>query len=319
MELEEKIEVLKKCNNDDTRFLVNVCNAYKKNNIEIEKLKEKFLKENHNFQNAKNIKELFNGKSDFNNINYYIDLDELYAGKFLNTKMNFRLNNIIKNLEKADLEDVKKYPKKIAKKCINDKGVYTVDNNEKLIKVINELIKLAEEFDSDNIKILKDRICFKSIENDRIEEKAFIEYNLKKVLEAVCIVDRKKQYEYIYNEIGKILQERFIDNCFCDFIKGSCLSQRHRFAYPVTKKNGCCFTYVRRCPNLNKEHKCEIDCMACKLFSCKYLTDRGIGFYTSEFVLMQFFNSKQRHILVYDFFKPKKNIIEKLLKNIEKD
>ena len=52
--------------------------------------------------------------------------------------------------------------------------------------------------------------------------------------------------------------------------------------------------------------------MPCKLFSCPYLSKRGIGYYPREFLLLKcFLNQKQRHEIVFDFWKTKEKIIQK--------
>jgi len=58
-----------------------------------------------------------------------------------------------------------------------------------------------------------------------------------------------------------------------------------------------------------------VQCMACRLFSCPYLTKRGIAYYGSEIVLFKaFLNKKQRKELIFDFYKDKSEVINKMLK-----
>lgn len=84
--------------------------------------------------------------------------------------------------------------------------------------------------------------------------------------------------------------------------------------YPTTRKNGCCYTNFGHCKHL-KNGSCDAKCISCTLYSCQYLTKRGIGYWATEFVLLNaFLNQKQRHHLVFDFFKTREEILLNLKK-----
>ncbi len=66
-----------------------------------------------------------------------------------------------------------------------------------------------------------------------------------------------------------------------------------------------------------KNGECNVECMACRLFSCPYLSKRGITYYASEFVLLKaFLTKKQRKHLVFDFYTTKSNVLKKVSKKI---
>ena len=53
--------------------------------------------------------------------------------------------------------------------------------------------------------------------------------------------------------------------------------------------------------------------MACSMFACKHLGKRGIIYSASDFIILKaFLNKKQRLHLVFDFFKPKDIILQKI-------
>ena len=135
---------------------------------------------------------------------------------------------------------------------------------------------------------------------------------MKKAIDIISINDIKTRNEKIYNEVYNDLQENFVSNHYCDFQNNKCVAQRHFTTYPINSKNGCCFTQIRPCPNL-KNGSCMVECLACRLFSCPYLSKRGITYYAKDFILLKaFFTKKQRHHLVFDFYISKYRVLDKL-------
>ena len=115
------------------------------------------------------------------------------------------------------------------------------------------------------------------------------------------------------------LNSDFIQNNYCDFENNKCIAQRHFNFYPINRKNGCCFMEVRTCTHLNSNGTCKVECIACKLFACPYLSKKGIGYYANQFVLFKaFFTKEQRKHLVFDFYKPKAYVIGKILEQENK-
>ena len=56
-----------------------------------------------------------------------------------------------------------------------------------------------------------------------------------------------------------------------------------------------------------------MECMACRLFSCPYLSKMGITYYANEFVLLKaFLSKKQRKHFVFDFYKPKDYVLKRV-------
>ena len=127
-------------------------------------------------------------------------------------------------------------------------------------------------------------------------------------------------YEYVYDTVCKDIDNMFSIYRFCDFRNDKCLSQRHKSLftnnYPVPDKDGCCFNVYRKCEYLKEHGGCEVRCLACKLYTCPYITKLGVGLYTSEILLMKaFFNNNQRRDSVFEFFQPEEKVLKKIKKH----
>ena len=135
----------------------------------------------------------------------------------------------------------------------------------------------------------------------------------------ILIDDKKAKYEKIYDTICDYLDNEFNKNNYCDFKNDKCIANREG----KSKKDimGCCYSFKekwgfyfdhRLCKYLVNKN-CEIRCMACKLFTCKYLKENGIFFDIDALPGIAIFNKKQKEILKNSFFKPREEIIEMLL------
>lgn len=298
--LDEKIDLLKKLNTDDSRFIVNVYESYQKYQKNLENkikctsiiLKSEFSKATPNV----------------------IDLDLLYCKPYFHTRMRVHLNCIIEKLIKTDLSKITRTPSNFCKKTVFYKPSKITNTISEDQIDITDFIKILKEKKSKNKNNYNSGFIFIAEKID--EESLFKEEQLKKAIEIMNIETEDKQFERIYNEVYSCLQEDFVSNNYCDFIHNKCVMQRRLRTYPINNKNGCCFTRIRTCPHLQKDGSCNVECMACRLFSCKYLCQRGIAYYANEFVLLKaFLTKKQRKHLVFDFFKPKSKVLEKVLKS----
>ena len=178
--------------------------------------------------------------------------------------------------------------------------MYKSENNK--LDIV-DLIKILDKRKIKNIKIIA-----RNINNENI----FKYSELTKALEIIKIDNVKIRNEKIYDYVYNYLCKDFISNNYCDFINDKCIAQRHLNFYPFTSKDGCCFKEIRKCEHLDKG-MCNVECMACRLFACPYLTKRGIGYWAHEFILFDaFFSKKQRKYLVYDFYKTKEQVLEKV-------
>lgn len=142
-------------------------------------------------------------------------------------------------------------------------------------------------------------------------------------LEAINELNKEQMYTVIYNTVCNFLDLQFSKNNYCDFKNDKCFANRDGVSVHPTM--GCCYSFkysknplvfitdVKLCDYLNCK-SCTIQCMACKLFTCKSLRKKGIYFDTHKILLLDsFFNSKQHLILQNSFFKTREEIIKKLL------
>ena len=293
--ISQKINLLKETNTDDTRFIINVYESYLKYQEEL------ILQKN----NSSIIL-----KSEFtNSFPIIVDLDKIYSKPYFYTKMRMHLNGIIEKISNTDISIISKNPIKFCKKI-------------SLANYSNSFKKSEDEIDIvDFIQVLRDKKNENPDYNTNLifiakaldEETLFKEEQIKKAIEIINIDSSEKQYEKIYDEVYSYLKKDFIANNYCDFQNNKCITQRHFSLYPPCRKNGCCFTQIRTCTHLQKDGSCNVECMACRLYSCPYLSKRGITYFASEIVLLKaFFTHDQIHHLVFDFYKPKSDILKKL-------
>ena len=291
-DLEEKMELLKKMNTDNSRYLYRICKAFKNYNEEMNRLKE-------------NINIEINNK-ETNIENGFINLDDIDCEKYFNTRMKQNIITMVKEIINIPSKNFY-IDKNICKKIIYSKEKNYISHKDYSSKLdIVELIKILDKEKITNIKIVARNI------ND---ENIFKYCELMKAKEIIENNDVKIRNEMIYNHIYEYLNKDFISNKYCDFIDDKCVAQRHFNLYPVTSKDGCCFKRIRKCEHLNNG-TCKVECMACRLFTCPYLTKRGIGYWANEFILFNaFFNKNQRKHLVFDFYKSKEQVLGKLNNN----
>lgn len=145
--------------------------------------------------------------------------------------------------------------------------------------------------------------------------------NILDIIKALTINDKRQRYEYIYDTVCNQLDKEFQDNNFCDFKCDRCKASRAN--YTRNKVMGCCYSFnynvwrgaynIRLCKYL-KDNKCTIKCIACKMFTCKYLQKKGIKYNVNNILLLDcFFSRKQKEIISSNFFIDKNEIIDKLL------
>ena len=291
-DLEEKIKLIREINADDSRFIINVYDAFQKSQKNLEnkeKLSSIILKENFAASNST-----------------VIDLDKIWCKPYFYTKMRIHLEGILAQISNIDKSQILQNPSKFCKQVIFHNLSKEFPKSEDEIDIVDFIQKLQQEIKADQ--------HFTFIANEINEETLFKEEQLQKAIDIINLDSKEAQYEKIYDEVYNYLKGDFVANNYCDFQDNKCVAQRHFTFYPINRKNGCCFTRIKTCPHLQKGGLCNVECMACRLFSCPYLTKRGITYYASEFVLLKAFLTKeQRKHFVFDFYKPKSNVLKSLV------
>lgn len=288
--MQGKIKLLQNLNTDNSRFILKVLEAFEKNQIEV--------------VNQKNKSSIITHITDNINKENIIDLDKIWSKPYFYTNMRIKFNKIIKHIRETSYEEISKNPKKFCNNVVNIKIIKNFNKHDDNIDIVEFIQNLNNNFENTEFIYLAKEID---------EETLFKEDQIKKAIEIIKIKDKSKQVSYIYDEIYNYLDKDFISNKYCDFINNKCVAQRHHTLYPINRKNGCCFMYVSKCNHLLKNGSCSVQCLACRLFSCPYLSKKGIGYWAGDFVLLKAFLSKeQRKHLVFDFYEDKDVVLHKL-------
>lgn len=147
-----------------------------------------------------------------------------------------------------------------------------------------------------------------------------VTFELKKALEALMQSDLYERYEIVYDFICEELDKKFSDNSICQFEDNRCIANRKY--NDKSKIMGCCYSFnyngikfsdIKLCEH-QKNQRCEVKCLGCKLFTCDYLKKHGIKFSLENMPLaLAFFSKKQREILRTTFFTSKENVLTKVI------
>ncbi len=236
-------------------------------------------------------------------------------------------NNIKNNLEKLllafiniSLEDITNNPTHMCKKCTqnkyykNNSNVKT--NNFMLEDVIKLIINMKSVCYKNNIKF---RVEYKENDVQANKNSKKLVNELKVLIHTLMCKNKKEMYEYIYDNLCNYLDNDCKKYNYCNFENNKCIAQRDSSnitGYPINKCNGCCYDVDKHLECNKMQNKtCTIKSISCKLFICRYLRDRGISYPTNKNLLIKtFLNLRQRPILIWNFFKPKEEIINKLMK-----
>ncbi len=152
------------------------------------------------------------------------------------------------------------------------------------------------------------------------DEKSMEDISILDILK-IAMLEPKRQYEYIYDTVCQQLDKKFQENNYCEFKDNSCIANRN--GYTKDCKMGCCYSFEcvgmlniinrKQCIHLQNKH-CDTTCIACKLYTCKYLREKGIYFDCNKILIIDcFLNKKQKEIIQKNFFKTREQILDKLL------
>lgn len=225
LEINKKIELLKKINNDNSTFIINVL--------------ESFIKYKSNFNNyLKNTSIILKSASSINLPNV-IDLDMLWAHPYFYTRMKIRLEKLVKIVLSTPDEVIIKKTNKFFKHAIYNDEKITFTKPENKIDIADFIKNLS----NDPKYNIQDTFTFVCEKID--EESLFKELELKKAINILRIPNIEERNRIIYDEICSYLKQDFIGNHYCDFINNKCIAQRHLNMYPMYRKNGCCFKNIR--------------------------------------------------------------------------
>lgn len=212
------------------------------------------------------------------------------------------------------------FAKKITKNLLKDsEQVFFVINTDIDEHIIANLIKLKDICEELSITI-GTRIKLDIVIGSALIDDEDTVVSLKAIFGTDSLY---KRYEIIYDYICEHLDEEFMRKNICKFEDDKCIYNRH----DKSKFNimGCCYSFkynglacynIALCKHL-KNRSCDAKCLGCKLFTCKYLKERGIIFKLDYMIVAKgFFNKKQRELLRTTFFVTKGEVMEKLMRTM---
>ncbi len=184
------------------------------------------------------------------------------------------------------------------------------DNIKETIKKTRRLIRLCD----------KKNLILKIKYNDKLIDKENSNYSkdlndLVMIKNAINYKTKEERYNYIYDTVCKILDDRINTENYCEFENDVCI--RFKKENP-NHKNGCCEWVGRgKCKYLVDSVCTMKTCMACKLFTCKFLyREKGIKQNIKDYVLTKyFFNWNQRSILACSFWTPKEIVMKRIIED----
>lgn len=183
------------------------------------------------------------------------------------------------------------------------------DNIDYYIKNTKKIIKYSDNHKLElEVYYNKKKLTDKDLDNENINIR-----DMFTIMQAINIKDKYKRYEYIYDIVCSYL-DNLISTNYCEFINDVCIRDRLN---GTNHKNGCCECKGRgKCKYLVNSICIEKSCMACKLFTCKVLREKGIVHSLNDYVLTKyFFTNKQKDILRFSYWTPKKVILDRLVNN----
>lgn len=240
----------------------------------------------------------------YERIDFVFDIEAISSFPIWETKMHRKIVRVLEEINNLTEEAI---------------------TEERISEIIqkNELkeIKSERQYDIDLIikyviELSKNKIASVLFLSEKLgSREKFLIGELRKLVYAAGL-EISKRNEYIYSTTYKDMNEMFSKFGFCNFKGNKCLSQRNKSLtnrYPVPKTDGCCFKIFNKCNYNNKDGTCKIECLACKIFTCPYLSNLGVGLRISELLLMRaFMNQKQKRLLIYKFYKPKEFFMKRM-------
>lgn len=208
----------------------------------------------------------------------------------------FRMNSLVLKIDFNEIptKRYKKILKKflLIKKVLNKNKIGIMENSKKLLGYLVNYDKNNKEH------------------NDFISG-----------INAILCNTRYERYNYIYDEVCNYLDSYFNDKNLCEFECNKCPPMKN-----AKSLVGCCnlpkhkilgpFSKLVPCKYLNKDYKCEAECISCKLFTCDYLVKKQVQFRIKDILLLDvFFRPLQKYYIKCSVFIPKEKIMKKLMRS----
>ena len=271
--------------------------------------------------NLKDYKKLKKYIKQFKNISFAINIDKINIEKYFYGRMHSYFLHIANSLNEITIDKLKGNVEKVITNImlndLNFKNEYKYLDDKIELKLVMKIY--SEILVESNYNINK-VFYYPSKDEYNLKEKMLLN-EIENLIKMFNIRDEKERSSYIYDYMCERMMKEIKALNYCKFENNKCVTSRYTKGFPKSKENGCCAnTYLdkrKNCRYLNKDYSCKICSISCRVFTCKYLQDRGIDHSLWQYPIIDCSMGKiTRSKIIHGFFTPKDVIIKRIYKGI---
>lgn len=251
----------------------------------------------------------------FKNISIGINIDKIDYSRYYYNRMRSYFLHIVNSLINTPIEELKENAENVCTKIMLDNNNFKseyeqITENIKFKKIIDIYLKILK------LKYRVENIFYIAKKELNEQEKIMLsEFN--SLIKLFNIRNDEEKISYMYDSVCEKMMKEIRKLNYCNFENNNCVTMRYTDGFPNSKENGCCSnTYMdkgKNCRYLNEDYSCKICSISCRVFTCKYLQDRGIDHSLWQYPIIDCSMSKfTRAKLIHNFFIPKEIILKKL-------
>lgn len=205
---------------------------------------------------------------------------------------------------------------KITQKCVTTLPIAQSEN----MKRKWDVCKIIRKIDNTFLSINEENMQFVIFTEHVTPSNVNVMLDLSKLRNTLIVREKKERNSHIYDLLCTEIEESLKDGDFCVFENNQCIARRDRknnkAKWPKNDWNGCCYDIEKKenCKYLHHT-ACDIQCISCRIFTCRYLKDRGFDYDIRKNIQVKcFLNVFQIPVLIWNFFTPKEVILKSLNK-----
>lgn len=277
-----------------------------------------------NLNIVETVKKYNNAKLFFD---FNIDSINIPYNWYLQLKSNFE--TILKRFDSYSLEEIQNNPSKISYDSIMCKKNQINMKDKDKFDII-DLIKKLKKYRTYCLKennalgiVNENKQILANIFTSKLANSGYISIiEISELIKSLTYKNKAELESHIYDLLCDKLEKYISEYNYCLFCDNKCIAQRDELNdndWPKNEYNGCCYNISKKveCKYLNCK-SCEITCISCRLFTCKYLKDRGVDFDIRRNLQVKcFLNFFQVPELIWNFFTEKEKILKKV-NNLDK-